>query len=258
MILILSLVASFACLLAGFSVHPLYCTGSIWFCLNLLFWLFLLVITLPVPGRKNRLVPSPFYYGVMQLGFRWLLAAGFIHYRFHGFDQIPQNRKCLIVCNHASNFDSFILSLGMTSARKTVFISKPENFRIPIAGSLMKKCAYISITRGNPRLALQAILKAISVVESDIAHVGVFPEGTRSSTTVMAPFKPGAFKIATKTGCPIIVMGLRYHQSTRRCPWLPVTVDCSVLEVVDQTSRPTPELADYCHAVIQNYISQER
>ncbi len=231
------------------------CIGS-WFFINLLFWLLLIVVTAGIDTSKPRTTPSPFYYLLIQLGYWWLLHTGWIRYTCTGFDTIPQDRKCLVVCNHGSNFDNFIISLGMTRHNKIVFISKPENLNIFIAGGLMTKCAYIPIVRGNPRLALQGILSAIKVIEGNIAHVGVFPEGTRSKNGKIGPFKPGTFKIATKTDCPVVVVGIKNNYAIRgRAPWLPTKVECRVLEVISPEDRSTIELAEYCQARIAQYLT---
>jgi 1-acyl-sn-glycerol-3-phosphate acyltransferase len=59
------------------------------------------------------------------------------------------------------------------------------------------------LDRKDTKQGLKIILKAIDYVKEGIS-IFVFPEGTRSKDGKMIPFKAGAFKISTKTGCPII------------------------------------------------------
>lgn len=61
--------------------------------------------------------------------------------------------------------------------------------------------------RTNPRDGLRVILAAIDDIKRGIS-IFVFPEGTRTKTGQMAPFKEGTFKISTKTGCAIIPVAI--------------------------------------------------
>ena len=87
---------------------------------------------------------------------------------------------------------------------KMSFISKPENFKVPVAGGYMYLNGYLSIDRDNPRNAIKTIKKEAENIKNGIS-VYVNPEGTRSKTGLLLPIKPGAFKIATLSHAPIVV-----------------------------------------------------
>ena len=65
------------------------------------------------------------------------------------------------------------------------------------------------LDRENAKEGLKTILKAIEYVKNGIS-IFIFPEGTRNNGEELSllPFKDGAFKIATKTGCPIVTVSL--------------------------------------------------
>lgn len=68
------------------------------------------------------------------------------------------------------------------------------------------KCLFID--REDARQGLKTILLGIEYIKSGASLV-IFPEGTRSkSDKEMLPFKDGSFKLATKTGCPIVPLAI--------------------------------------------------
>ena len=92
------------------------------------------------------------------------------------------------------------------------FITKKENLKLPVIAPIMHKILCQSIDRENDRSALKTILKCISLIKEDKVSIGVFPEGYTSKDGKLHPFRPGVFKIAQKTGVPIVVCTI---QNTR-------------------------------------------
>lgn len=61
----------------------------------------------------------------------------------------------------------------------------------------------------NTRKAIGTITHAAQMIHSGSAAMGIYPEGARTPGDRLLPFKPGAFKIAQKAGCPIAVAVIR-------------------------------------------------
>lgn len=118
-----------------------------------------------------------------------------------GEENIPKDQAVLYIGNHRSYFD-VILSYSRCTGL-TGFISKMEFSRIPLLKTWMDRVHCLFLDRQDPRQGLKTILTAISYVKSGIS-IFIFPEGTRAKTSEMLPFKEGSFKIASKSGCPII------------------------------------------------------
>lgn len=118
-----------------------------------------------------------------------------------GEDHVISDRPVLYVANHRSIFDVVVGYSRCPS--KTGFIAKNNVERIPILRLWMKRLYCLFLDRENMRDALRVVLAAIEYIKQGIS-IFVFPEGTRTKTGDMAPFKEGSFKIATKTGSPII------------------------------------------------------
>ena len=130
-----------------------------------------------------------------------------IRIKVTGRDKLPKGRF-LLVCNHRSKFDP-ILTWHSFAKENLSFISKPENFKVPVFGRIIHRCCFMPIDRENPRRALKTIQRAIGLIRYDVASVAVYPEGTRNYGEGLLPFHTAVFKIAQKAEVPIVVMTVR-------------------------------------------------
>ena len=120
--------------------------------------------------------------------------------RLEGRKKIPWKRPVVMVANHRSLVD--ILALYKIR-RPFKWTSKDENFRLPFIGMVLSLTNSIRIKRESLRSGAQFLSQA----EKEIARgssILLFPEGTRSRTMKMRPFKEGAFLLAKKTACGVI------------------------------------------------------
>ena len=122
-----------------------------------------------------------------------------------GRDYIDGRVPRIYMSNHQSYFDIFIL-LGHLPANFK-FILKEELMKIPLLGFAMKRARYIAIDRGDPRKALKSMNEAARKIRNG-ASVLIFPEGTRSEDGRLQPFKRGGFRLALKSGCEIVPVGI--------------------------------------------------
>ena len=93
--------------------------------------------------------------------------------------------------------------------KKTGYVAKKEMEKVPLLSTWMRFVYCLFLDRENPKEGLKTILQAIDYVKKGIS-ICIFPEGTRNKgeELTMLPFKEGAFKIATKTGCPIVPISM--------------------------------------------------
>ena len=174
----------------------------------LIYVLFLSIAALLVDPNREYTKDSPFYrrllYGATACAIRLL----HIRIEIRGLEKLPENDRFLLVCNHRSNFDP-ILTWQILRKYDLAFVSKPENFRIPIFGRFIRRCCFLAIDRENPKNALVTIRKAAELLEKDEVNVAIYPEGTRSKDCVLLPFHNGVFKIAQKANVPIVVAAIQ-------------------------------------------------
>ena len=123
-----------------------------------------------------------------------------------GEENIP-DEPVLFVGNHRSFFD--ILLTYSRCRRLTGYVAKKEMEHIPLLSTWMRFVYCLFLDRENPKEGLKTILTAIDYIKKGIS-ICIFPEGTRNKgeELSMLPFKDGAFKIATKTGCAIIPISM--------------------------------------------------
>lgn len=117
-----------------------------------------------------------------------------------GRKKIPWKRPVVMVANHRSLID--ILALYKIR-RPFKWTSKDENFRLPFIGMVLSLTNSIRIKRESLRSGMQFLSQAEEEIGKG-SSILLFPEGTRSLTMKMRPFKEGAFLLAKKTGCGVI------------------------------------------------------
>ena len=113
-----------------------------------------------------------------------------------------------MVSNHRSKFDP-ILSWLVFGDQQITFISKPENFKVPVYGRLIHRLCFMPIDRDNPRNAVKTINRAVDLINRDVANVAVYPEGTRNYGEGLLPFHNAMFKIAQKANVPVVVVTVK-------------------------------------------------
>lgn len=166
----------------------------------LLIWAACAAVRLDKPQEQD----SPFYRRLTYLAAEAILAILQMRVETRGLENTPQEGRFLLVCNHLHDLDPVTL-MHFFRKSQLAFISKRENTSMFLVGKLMHKLMCQLINRENDREALKTILKCINILQEDKASIAVFPEGYTSVDRMLHPFRPGVFKIAQRTGVPIVV-----------------------------------------------------
>ena len=143
---------------------------------------------------------------IVQWGFRTILNIAGTKITVIGKENMP-DEAALYVGNHRSYFD--ILLMYVQCERLTGFVAKDSIEKVPSLRVWMRYLYCLFLNRSDAREGLKTILTAIEYVKKGIS-ICIFPEGTRNDgeELSMLPFKEGSFKIATKTGCPIVPVSI--------------------------------------------------
>ncbi len=179
-------------------------------CTSMIVILFL-VLSIPlmlvewIIGKFNARVRDISCLRIVQAVFRLCLKTAGVQTTLIGKENLIKDGPALYVLNHRSIFDVLLVYVQMPDLAG--FVAKNELKKAPLLNIWMKFVHCLFLDRVNPREGLKTILKAIEQVKNGIS-VCICPEGTRSHSDVMLPFKDGSFKIALKTGCPIVPIGL--------------------------------------------------
>jgi 1-acyl-sn-glycerol-3-phosphate acyltransferase len=118
-----------------------------------------------------------------------------------GLERIPPGEPVIFASNHSSMFD--IWALFATLPGSVRFVAKRELFRIPLLGGAMRAAGHIPIDRAVKARAFEAYDDAARIIKRGFSPV-VFPEGTRSRTGELLPFKNAPFALAIAAQVPVV------------------------------------------------------
>jgi 1-acyl-sn-glycerol-3-phosphate acyltransferase len=119
-----------------------------------------------------------------------------------GLELIPRDQPVLYVSNHSSMFDIWALSATLPGSVR--FVAKQELFQIPLLGRAMRAAGHIPIDRAARKQAFAAYDEAARMIRAGASTPVVFPEGTRSRTGELLPFKNAPFGLAIAAQVPIV------------------------------------------------------
>ena len=119
-----------------------------------------------------------------------------------GLEHIPRDQPVMYASNHSSMFD--VWALFATLPGSVRFVAKRELFRVPILGRAMLAVGHVPIDRAARKSAFEAYDEAARMIRGGTS-VLVFPEGTRSPTGELLPFKNAPFGLAIAAQVPMRV-----------------------------------------------------
>jgi 1-acyl-sn-glycerol-3-phosphate acyltransferase len=124
-----------------------------------------------------------------------------LKFDFNGQDNVPRKGGAILAINHTSYFDFALAGTAALPAKRYVrFMAKKEIFDNKIAGPLMRGMHHISVDRNNGSASFVAALHLLKQGEV----IGIFPEGTISTSFEIKGLKSGAVRLAIGADVPVI------------------------------------------------------
>jgi len=152
--------------------------------------------------------PALYITGRVDLLWKLSLWASSVGYRLTGIrvrpvgrEQLEDGRAYLFISNHVSNLDPPIITRLL--GRRISIIAKQELFKIPFFGRAMRAGNFVAVDRSDWKAAAGSAHEAAVVLQSGLGMLA-FPEGTRSGSGRLLPFKKGPFHIAMEAGVPVV------------------------------------------------------
>jgi len=153
------------------------------------------------------LVTKPFdkrlatlHYFTQVWGAMYIFSIPGWHFKLIGKENYNKKKVYMMVANHQSQMDILATSYLFFHFK---WVSKAEVFKVPIIGWNMSLNKYVKLRRGDKKSILQMVKDASKAIDNG-SSVFIFPEGTRSTTGNLRPFKTGAFIIARRKKIPIL------------------------------------------------------
>jgi len=164
----------------------------------------------------------------------WLaLALSGIRYRVIGKENLPLGRAAVYCSNHESNVDPPVLFVALHPMMHILY--KHEIDRIPILARAFRMGGFIPVDRRNKEAAMRSIEAGARSIRSGNSFL-IFPEGTRSKTGDLLPFKKGGFIMAIKAQAPIVPVAITGGRAAmkRGSPWIyPVRITIKVGQPIE-------------------------
>jgi 1-acyl-sn-glycerol-3-phosphate acyltransferase len=147
-------------------------------------------------------------YRVGDLGVRLGLFLSGITFTVEGREHINPSRAAVYAVNHASNVEPPILFTALRSVHPRLrILYKAELRKLPILNLGFDLVGFIPIDRGNREQTTRAVNAAVARLNAGGSFF-VFPEGTRSRTGELLPFRKGAFVMAIRAGVPVVPIAI--------------------------------------------------
>ena len=257
--LIIALVVFFVCFKTITRIYwiPVVFSGS---ALTLIFlWILPLIVAswfvdLKKPCRKSNKFFRFYYYcfidGVLRLAR--------IKIHVSGKEKLP-NEQFLLVSNHKSYIDPAVAIWELRKHRIGFVGAKELLYRFPVLKKLGHKSFCIPIDRQSARDGVRMTNEAAEIINSQAASIGIYPEGQRNlDGEKLLPFKNGAFKIAQKAKCPIVVAIIKNIEKVKKnFPFRRTHVYFDLVEVLEQKDMEgysTQEISDRIRLIFEKEI----
>ena len=218
---------------------------------------FLLILEKRDPDKRER-IARPMIQGV----FRGFIRLSGMRLQVSGLENVPRDRAVLFVGNHRSIFD--IIATYPQLDRPVTYIAKQSMTKIPLFSSWFRFIGSLFFDRHDLRQGVQMLRDAADKITAG-SCVFIFPEGTRNkgeTDTPLLPFHEGSFRIAVRTGCPIVPVAISNMVSVfeKQFPKVrPASVSIRFGEPIDPSGFSKQErkhLGEYTSAVITRMLEE--
>lgn len=157
-------------------------------------------------------MPSFFYFGRILAK---VLLVMLTRWEVRGKENVPEKGPLVVVCNHLNNADPPILSASLP--REIAFMAKEELFRNPFTRMIIAGYGAFKVDRKH--FDREALRTAGEVLRREVA-LGIFPEGSRSTTARLKEALPGSALMALRFNCPVLPVAITGTEKMKGFFWV--------------------------------------
>ena len=182
-----------------------------------------------------------------------------VELQVRGEEQLWSHRPAVFIFNHQSGLDSLLMARLLR--RDIVGVAQEELRHAPIVGQLLQIAGTVFVDRSDRAKAVASLGAATLAAKQGLSIV-MAPEGTRSATRKLGPFKKGAFHMAMAAGIPIVPVviknaldALPRHATVVR----PATIEVVVHEPISTKGWKKEDLDDRIseiHALFESTLAE--
>jgi len=179
-----------------------------------------------------------------------------LNLKIKGEQHLWSHRPAVFIFNHQSNVDLVITARLLR--RDITGVGKREIRDLPVIGRVLEAAGVVLIDRRDTAAAIEAMTPLVDAMRVEGKSVCLSPEGTRSVTDKLAPFKKGAFHLAMQAGVPVVPIVI--HNSNDVQPkgdilYHPGTVNVEVLPPIDTGSWTVESLDRHIAEIRDMYLT---
>ena len=196
-------------------------------------------------------------YELGHIGVGLALAMAGIRYRVASCEHTPSGRAVVFCSNHESNVDPPVLFQALHRRLHVLF--KAELTKLPILGRVMLAGDFVPVERDRREASMTSIDRAAESIRAGNSFL-IFPEGTRSKTSELLPFKKGGFIMAIKAQAPIVPVAISGgRDAMRKGSWFVRPVMCRIrigepVETAGMTVDDRDRLIEIVRASIEELL----
>ena len=222
----------------------------------------LLFFILFIIGLFSKKAKARISYAIVQNVLRVCLFIAGTKIEIIGLENVPKDRAVLYVGNHRSIFD-ILINYSLVPPL-TGFVSKKEMKKYPFLNHWMKLMNCLFLDRDNIKEGLKTILEGVDKMKSGVS-LFIYPEGTRAKRDEdMIEFKEGSFKLAEKSGAPIIPVAINnssacFEDHMPRVKKAHVVIEYGKpIEVAELSKEEKKRLGAHVHGIVKEMVMKNK